>query len=280
MKIKCIFFLLAALVFAVCYPVMLLLIGSFMGTDELAQNLRAVLTQSSSEYASWSWLPLYPTLRSYVEVFFDKPEFFVMFWNSIKITGGVLAGQLLVGAPAAWAFAKYQFACRKLLFAVYIIFMMLPFQVLMLPEYLVLNQLRLIDTLWAVILPGAFSTFPVFILYNFFRRTPDSLLEAARLDGASEWQVFFYIGIPAGMPGILASLLLQFLEIWNLIEQPLTFFEKKTLWPLSLYLPTISLENAGAALAASIIALIPSMLVFFAGQNHLKQGIAATAVKE
>lgn len=280
MRKKLFIFLLAVLVFVVCYPVVFLLAGSFMGQDELAENLKSVLLQQTGEYTGWSILPMHPTLHSYIEVLLDEPEFFAMFWNSIKIAVGVLAGQMLVGIPAAWGFAKYRFPLRRTLFAIYIIFMMLPFQVVMLSEYLVLNEMKLIDTLWAVILPGAFSTFPVFIVYNFFRGIPDAVLEAARLDGISEGKIFLYIGIPMGLPGIVSAMILQFLEFWNLIEQPLTFFKSKPLWPLSLYLPNISLENAGLALAASVIALIPSMLVFFAGQNHLEQGIAATAVKE
>lgn len=273
-------FLLAAFVFIVCYPVCFLLVGSLMGTGELSDKLSAVLQSSTDEYIRWSWLPMYPTLRSYIELLLDEPEFFVMFWNSVKIAGGVLLGQMLVGVPAAWGFAKYIFPFKKALFLLYIILMMLPFQVLMLSEYLVLNQLHLIDTLWAVILPGAFSTFPVFIIYNFFAGIPDSVLEAARLDGAGEFQIFLYIGIPMAFPGIMAAVILQFLEFWNLIEQPITFFENKTLWPLSLYLPNISLENAGVAFAASVVALIPSVLIFLAGQTYLEKGIAATAVKE
>lgn len=266
--------------FVVCYPIIFLLTGSFMGQDELTVNLQPVLTGSSNEYVRWSWLPLYPTLRSYVEVLLDSPEFFVMFWNSVKIGAGVLVLQLLAGVPAAWGLAQYQFPFRKTIFTIYIILMMLPFQVLMLSEFLVLNRLHLVDTLWAVILPGAFSTFPVFLIYNFFRGIPRSVLEAARMDGASEFQIFVRVGIPMGLPGILSAMILQFLEFWNLVEQPITFFKDQTLWPLSLYLPAISEENAGMALAASVLTLIPSMLVFFAGQGYLERGIAASAVKE
>lgn len=228
----------------------------------------------------WSLLPRYPTLRSYVEVLLDSPAFFVMFWNSIKIAVGVLAGQLLVAVPAAWGFARYEFAGKKLLFSLYIVFMLLPFQVLMLSEYLVLYRLSLLNTLWAVILPGIFSTFPVFVLYNFFRGIPDQIMEAARLDGASELQIFLRIGVPMGMPGITAVLILQFLEYWNLVEQPMLFLEDARQWTLPLYLPDISLERARFSLAAAVITLIPSLLVFFAGQDGLERGIAATAVKE
>ncbi len=280
MKRKCIAFCLAAIMFIFCYPVVFLLTGSLMGGDELLENLKSVMYDQSGGFADWSLLPRYPTLQFYIVVLLDSPDFFVMFWNSVKIAVGVLAGQLLISVPAAWGFARYEFAGKKLLFSLYIVFMLLPFQVLMLSEYLVLYRLRLLDTLLAVILPGIFSTFPVFVLYNFFRGIPNQIVEAARLDGASELQIFLRIGIPMGMPGISAVLILQFLEYWNLVEQPMLFLEDARLWTLPLYLPAISLENAGFSLVAAVITLIPSLLVFFAGQDKLEKGIAATAVKE
>ena len=96
----------------------------------------------------------------------------------------------------------------------------------------------------------------------------------------NKFQVFLSIGVPLGSSGIVSALVLSFLDAWNLIEQPLTFLKSKTLWPLSLYLPNISMDNAGLAFVASVITLVPSLLVFLAGQNYLEQGIAASAVKE
>ena len=108
------------------------------------------------------------------------------------------------------------------------------------------------------------------------QQTADKL----RKDGASEFKIFIKIGIPLGKPGIMSAIILGFLEYWNLIEQPLTFLKDKSLWPLSLYLPSIGLENADVAFAASAVTLITAIIVFFAGQSYLEQGIASTAVKE
>lgn len=263
----------------ICFPVLFLIVGSLMGSDELNHYLGAVLG-SSEGFASWALLPTWPTFKAYVQLLLDSPEFFVMFWNSVKMTGAILIGQILTGVPAAWGFAKLNIPHKKLLFNLYIILMLMPFQVTMLSNYLTLNAMQLMNTSWAIILPAAFSTFPVFIMYHFFRSIPDGIIESAKLDGASKFQVFFYIGIPLGSSGIVSALVLSFLDAWNLIEQPLTFLKDKTLWPLSLYLPNISMENAGLAFVASVITLIPSLLVFLAGQNYLEQGIAASAVKE
>ena len=104
-------------------------------------------------------------------------------------------------------------------------------------------------------------------------------MEAARTDGASDFMIFIRIGIPLGSTGILSALVLGFLDYWNMIEQPMAFIRDKADWPLSLYLPEIGTSQAGAALAASVIALIPAAFVFVIGQDYLEQGIIASGVK-
>ena len=150
-----------------------------------------------------------------------------MFWNSVKLTAAILAGQLLVGTPAAWGFARYQFPGKKILFTIYIALMMMPFQVMMLSNYLVLDQMRLLDTMAGIILPAVFSTFPVFLMYRFFQGLPEAIMDSARIDGAGELRIFFRIGIPLGSPGMISALVLGFLEYWNLIEQPMAFLKNK-----------------------------------------------------
>lgn len=269
----------AGLALLAAFPVLFLAAGSLMGAGELKQLLQPVLTGGEG-FASWKMFPRYPTLRSYVELLLDSPEFFVMFWNSVKLTGGILIGQLLVGVPAAWGFARFSFPGKKLLFTVYIALMMMPFQVMMLSNYLVLDRMQLLDTLMGIILPAVFSTFPVFIMYRFFEGIPEALMEAARLDGAGEFMLFIRVGLPLGSPGIISAMVLGFLEYWNLIEQPMAFLKTKSLWPLSLLLPNISMEKAGFAFAASAVVLLPAVLVFLAGQDYLEQGIVSTAIKE
>lgn len=261
------------------FPVFFLAADSLMGAGELKELLQPVLT-GGEEFASWKLFPRYPTLRSYVELLLDSPEFFVMFWNSVKLTGGILVGQLLVGVPAAWGFARFSFPGKKLFFIIYIALMMMPFQVMMLSNYLVLDRLGLLDTLTGIILPAVFSTFPVFIMYRFFEGIPEALMEAARLDGAGELMLFIRVGLPLGSPGIISAMVLGFLEYWNLIEQPMAFLKTKSLWPLSLFLPNINMEKAGLAFAASAVVLLPAVLVFLAGQDYLEQGIISTAIKE
>lgn len=158
--------------------------------------------------------------------------------------------------------------------------MLMPFQVTMMPTYLVLDRLNLLDTLTGIILPAAFSTFPVFIMYRFFRGIPQALIESAELDGAGSFRIFWSIGLPLGAGGVMSAVVLGFLDCWNLIEPPMTYLKTKALWPLSLYLPQVVTGRAGLALAASVVALIPAILVFLYGQSYLEQGIIAAGIKE
>ena len=262
-----------------CTPVLFLLTGSVTSRYELGQYL-APLSDAAKGFVYWKWMPDYPAFSHYENVLLFTPQFYVVFWNSVKITAFILAGQLLVAVPAAWAFAIYPFPRRRLLFTVYLALMLMPFQVTMLSSYLVLNGLHLMNTHGAVILPAVFSAFPVFLIYRSFCGIPKELLEAARVDGAGEWQIFWRMGIPLASGGILSSAVLGFLECWNLIEQPLAFLKDQSLWPLSLYLPEISLDQAGYAFVASVITLIPALFVFLLGRGYLERGIAASALKE
>ncbi len=260
-------------------PILILLSGSIMDTYELTEYLLPVFTEGDS-FISWRFVPKYPTFENYGRLLFLTPQFFVLFFNSIKVVACILAGQMLIAVPAAWAFAVYPVRGGRAVFAGYIVLMLLPFQVTMLSTYLVLNKLSVLNTHAAIILPAVFSTFPVFLSYGGFRGIPKQLFEAARIDGAGELTIFFRLGLPLGKSGMLSAMVLGFLEYWNMIEQPMAFLEDKSLWPLSLYLPQITWERAGFAFAASVITLIPAVFVFLLGQDYLEQGIVFSGLKE
>ena len=106
------------------------------------------------------------------------------------------------------------------------------------------------------------------------------MIEATKMDGAGHFRTFIHIGLPLGAAGIVSALVLGFLEYWNMIEQPLTFIQDKSLWPLSLYLPQIAVDQLSVSIVASVIMLIPALLVFLWGQNDLEAGIRAAGLKE
>ncbi len=260
-------------------PVLMMLSNSIMGGQELKEAYGAVLGEDTGKLSA-RLLPVYPTLAPYVELLLDSPDFFVMFWNSVKQVFSVMLGQTFVGTMAAWAFARYEFRGRRPLFLLYMILMVMPFQVTMVSSYLVLSKLSLLDTHLAVILPGIFSTFPVFIMEKFFRAIPKEVFEAAKVDGAGEFTTFLRIGIPLGSPGIISALILNFLEYWNAVEAPMTFLKTKSKLPLSLYLPEITTDQMGVSFVASVVMMLPAGLGFLWGRDYLQKGIEASGLKE
>lgn len=279
LKHAALFLLLGTVALPVCWALWFMLSSALMPLDELKKNFGPVLLGQSG-MASFPLLPLYPTLQPLTELLFDTPQFFVMFWNSFKLVLPAVLGQLCIGAPAAWALSRLRFRGRQVLQSLYIILMLLPFQVTMVPNYLMANTLRLIDTPWSVIIPFACSAFPVFIMCKSFDAVPYTLLEAAKVDGAGYLRTFCSIGLPLGVPGILSALVLGFLECWNAIEQPLLFLKNPANWPLSLYLPQIATDKLSVAMVASLFMLAPATLIFLFGQKYLILGIQSAGIKE
>lgn len=260
-------------------PLCLMVTNSFLGVREIQEAYGIVLEESGEEF-SFRILPQYFTLRPYVELLLDSPDFFVMFWNSSRQVFPILLGQIVIGMPAAWAFSRFQFRGRRILFFGYMVLMILPFQVTMVSNYILLSKLSLMDTHLGLIVSGIFSTFPIFLMEKFFKALPEAMLDAARVDGASELQIFIKLGVPLGMPGMMSSVILCFLEYWNAIEAPMTFLKTKAKFPLSLYLPNITTDQLSSSFAASIVMMIPAVLIFLWGRDYLQQGIEASGLKE
>lgn len=265
-------FVIAAAVLSVM-PLVFLMCGTFTNEVELDQILAPVIGDGMG-YATWHFIPLYPTVKNVVELLFDTPEYYVLFWNSVKIVGVVIAGQLLFAVPAAWGLARSHSRWAKMIFGLYMFCMILPFQVTMLSQYIVLNGMHMVNTHWAIILPLVFSTFPIFIMFSAFERVPASVVEAARLDGAGGFMVFVHMAVPIAKKGILSAAILGFLEYWNIVEQPVVFLRDRSLWPLSVYLPEVSAGGAGRAFAFALFSCIPSLIVFYIGRDVLAEGIS------
>lgn len=256
-----------------------MIVGSFMGTHEIELSMGGIIN-STAQALSIPLLPKYPLIKPYKELLLYSEKFYQMFWNSCIQTFLTTILQIIVAAPAAWVLSIYEFHGRKLLFWIYIIVMLLPFQVLMVSEYIILNQLSLLNSHWSIILPGMFSAYPVFILTRVYKSISTEVIEAARLDGTNFWSLFTKIGLPLAKSGILSVFILGFLEYWNAIEQPLIFIKNKELWPLALFFPEINIYNAGSVFAASIIITIPTILIFLNGDEYLESGIKAYSIKQ
>lgn len=269
-----ILFVLAAIIWI---PIYMMASGTLIGPVEINEYLNGGV---NGGYVKWPIFPIYPTLRSYVGLLLDTPNFFVMFGNSVKQVVPAIAGQLLIGVPAAWSFSRFRFPGKRFLFGIYIVLMILPFQVTMVSNYLIIQKLKLLDTHLSIILPAVFSTFPVFIMVKFFTAIPNDMIEAAKIDGAGSLAIFTHIGVPIGYSGIMSAVILSFIELWNALEQPLTFIRDKSLWPLPLFLPQIATQQVGVSFIASILMMLPALLIFLMGEGYLEQGIVASGIKQ
>lgn len=252
-------------------PLILIFISSFMESSEASITYGGVLTGNT--FASLALMPARPSLRPYSDLFLYCRQFYTMLWNSARDTALIAAGQILTAIPAAWAFAKLRIPLQKTIFTIYIILMMLPFQVTMLSNYFLLNRTGLLNTPWAFILPCIFSTFPVFVMTRFFKDVPDEIIEAASIDGAGSLQIFRYIGLPLGRSGITAVTVLQLLEIWNTVEQPMFFIQNEDYYPLALFFPNLTPDTLGSSFVAAIVMMLPPLLIFLYGREELENGI-------
>ena len=263
----------------VWWPLWFVLTSALMPEDELRATVGPALGLAGGD-AVWHIFPSWPTLLPALSLLLDTPEFFVAFGNTVGQVFVQLAGQLLVGIPAAWALSTLRFRGRGFLRLLYLVLMLMPFTATMVPSYLVLRAFGWLDTAWAVMIPGLFSAFPVFIMQKWFDGIPNAILEAARIDGAGPEKLLWRIGVPLGMPGILAAMSLSFFEAWNAVEQPMTFLRRPENWPLALYLGSFTGADLGTAMTASLFTLLPAVLIFRFGQKYLEQGIQTGAVKE
>jgi len=218
-------------------------------------------------------IPEQVTLGQYSSVLLFNEMYWVYFWNSVILTVPIVAGQLIVSALAAYFFTFMKNRYKEILFFIYIVVMLLPFQVTLVPAYLTIDALGLMNTRLAVILPGIFSTFGAFLLRMHMEQIPKSYIEAARMDGAGYMKIFRYVAAPMCKAGIVALCILCFIDNWNMIEQPLIFLKDPLTQPLSLFFYSINQKAITVAFAASVIYMIPMLLVFMNGEKQLMEGI-------
>lgn len=223
--------------------------------------------------------PFYINLGQYYKVLFRTPEFLRLFWNSLRMVVPIVALQLIIGGLAAYGFSKLKFKGSEILFIIYIIIMLMPFQVTVVPNYIVMNKMQILDKYISIILPGAFGTFAVFFFKQFMEGIDDSFLEQARVEGAKELQILFQIIIPMCKPVIVSTAVLLFVDYWNMVEQPLIFLSSEEKFPLSLYLSNINLNNISIGFACSVIYIILPLLICMYAQSDLMEGLSITSLK-
>ncbi len=271
-----------AAVFAILFltPIVLTITNSFMSASEISSNYGSVFATNSSggkvyisEKVNLKFIPDMVSFSQYVTVLFKSPDYLYKFWNSVALVGPIVVFQLLAASLASYGFARYRGRIREIIFFAYIILMLMPYQVTLVPNYLVSDWLKLLDTNWSIWLPGIFSPFAVFLLTKFMRRIPESMIEAAQIDGAGEWQIYKKICMPLCKGAICSAAILVFIDYWNMVEQPLILLSDAEKHPLSVFLSKINAGEIGLAFAVATIYMVPSLLIFLYGEDYLVNGI-------
>lgn len=228
------------------------------------------------------WIPPTFTLDNYIKVWTGNYSFSLYYLNTIKITSIVVAAQVLISAMAAYAFAKLKFRFRGPLFALFLATLMIPDQVTIVPKFMLLTKTGLYDTHLGLILLLAFSVYGVFLLRQGMMSIPDSILEAARIDGTNHFQTFTRIVLPMARSPIITLVIMRFLWTWNDYQNPLLFIRSQRLFPLQLGMSQFASQSGtyyALLMAASVCGILPLIIVFIIGQRNILEGMAAGAVK-
>ena len=231
-------------------------------------------TDYVAEKVNLKFIPDMVELSQYTTVLLKSPEYLLKFWNSVILVVPIVVFQIFIALGAAYSFMRFRGRIREIIFFVYVALMLMPYQVTLVPNYLVADWLKILDTRASIILPGIFAPFSVYLLTKFMRRIPNSLIEAAKLDGANEWQIFTKVCIPLCKGPIASVAILVFIDYWNMVEQPLIMLSDADKHPLSVFLSQINTGEVGLAFAVATIYMVPPILIFLYGEEYLVDGIS------
>ena len=241
-------------------PVVLTVACSFLSPQEVQRVFAPLLGEGST--AAVGALPQGFSLMGYYEVFFATPDYLAKFWVSLLLSVGAILGQMVISCMGGFAFAFYDFPGKRLLYGLLCLFMLIPLQVTLLPNYILLDQLGTLNTYWALLLPLAFAPLGTFLLTQIFRSVPADILHAARLDGAGTLQVLARVLLPCGKGGVSTLVVLTLIESWNMVEQPLIYLQDVGSYPLSVFLASQYMENLPFQFVCSVLSLLPLALCF------------------
>ena len=208
---------------------------------------------------------------------------FKYFANTFFISVLTIIGQLVTCSMAAYAFARLRFKGRNLIFLIYLGTMMIPFQVVMIPQFKIVKLLGLVNTHWSLIVPGIFNAFGTFLLRQFFLTIPRELEEAAKIDGCGYPRIFWEIVIKNSKPAIITLVVFTFLNTWNDFQRPLIFLNDESLWTLSMGLAKFQgtyVTQWNQMMAGALITMVPVLILYIFAQKYFVQGIVMSGLKE
>ncbi|WP_026924000.1 carbohydrate ABC transporter permease [Glycomyces arizonensis] len=264
--------MLAALSLVMIYPLIWLLVSSFKPNSEIFRDLSVFTTDLTAENYANGWNDL-------------QFPFSVFIVNSSIIALGAIVGNLVSCSLAAYAFARLKFRGRNLMFAIMLGSIMLPFQVLMVPQFLIFKELGWLNTILPLVAPKFLATdaFFVFLMVQFIRSLPKEIFEAARIDGAGHFRSYLQITLPLIVPALATTAIFTFIWTWGDFFGPLVYLRLPETWPVSValkgYLDAQSSSDYGSMFAMSVVSLLPMFLVFLFGQRFLIKGVATTGIK-
>lgn len=261
-------------------PTVLTISNSFMEESEINANYGKVFATTEhggrvyiGERINLKFIPDKVSFDQYKTVLFKSPEYLFKFWNSVIYTVPIVLLQLLCAVLASYGFYRLRGKPKDIIFFVYIIVCLMPYQVSLVPNYMIADLFKLVDTRWAIWLPGIFSPFAVYLLTKYMKRIPKPIIEAAMIDGASDWQIFKMICLPLCKGALFSVAILIFIDYWNMVEQPIVLLINEDLHPLSVFLSKINAGEVGLAFAVATIYMVPSLLLFLYGEDYLVEGI-------
>ena len=266
----------------ICLYTLLIIITALMVVPFLWMLSASIKSNTEVfQMTPFRWIPEVPKWENYVNIW-TKIPLLKFIGNTVILTIAVTFFQLLTSSFAAYAFSKLEFRFKNGLFLAYIATIAMPWQVYMVPQFILMRRLGLNDTLLAMLCLQAFSAFGVFMMKQFYAGIPDSLCEAARIDGMSEYRIYSSIMLPLSKPALATLTIFTFVNTWNDYLGPLIYLKtesKKTIQlGLRMFIGQYSAEY-GLIMAGSIITLIPVLIVFLCLQKYFVEGIAATGVK-
>ena len=269
------------MILPVIFFMMFIIATSLMSGNEYIDTYGVVADGNQiGQYAKLALFPKSISFEQYMNILLKNSDFLFYFWNSILISVPSAFGLIVVSFFGGYGLAKFEFLGKKALFLCLILIVMIPYQLMLAPQLMVMNKINLLNTRLAVILPNVFLPFGTYLMYQFMRNVSDECLEAAKVDGAGQFMTLFHIVLPQVRAGIVSLLILNLIDTWNLVEQPLIFIQNQFKYPLSVVLSDMGGDMQNNIFTCCLVFLVPLVLMFLICKDNLLEGIQKSIIRK
>lgn len=259
------------------FPIAWTIRCSFLSGEAIEEQFGKLLSRAAVPGEGQGLLPTGAlSLEQYRILLLDSADYLLRFWNSVILVVPIVVMQLIFACMTAFGFYKARGRLAAVLFFGYLILLLLPYQVTVIPNYIAAKRMGLLDTNWSIWLPGAFSPFSVYLLTRYMKRISPGILEAAQMDGAGLRVQLFHIILPVCRSVIAVCGVLVFIDYWNMVELPLVMFSDAMSYPLSVFLSRLQEESTGGCFAAAVVYMAPALAVFLCGERELEEFLTVT----